>query len=148
MMGQAGAGSIMRYSVVPLLLILAACNRPGRPFEDVPPVRMEVAGSMFDVRVKGELAEAIRINPQYAPRLGPVGTRAAFAMAKVSGCEVEGVLGDQAVVTGILDCSSNPERRNPLWLGALIRSYDCVEVSDWAFENTGRSYSDFDCSAY
>lgn len=149
MMGQAGCGSVMRYLVVPLLLFLAACNTPGPPFQDVDPVRLQVAGSTFDVRVRGELAEAIRINSQYAPRLGPIGPRAAFAMAKASGCEVEGVLGDQAVVTGILDCSDAPEERvNPFWLGALIRSYDCVEVSDWAFEHTGRTYADFDCYAY
>lgn len=147
MMEQSGGGSVMRHSVS-LLLLLAACNTPGRPFQDVDPVRLEVAGSTFDVRVKGELAEAVRINPQYAPRLGPIGPRAAFAMAKVSGCEVEGVLGDQAVVTGVLDCSGDPDRVNPLWLGVLTPSYDCIEVSQWAFETAGRSYSDFECSAY
>jgi hypothetical protein len=147
MMGQSADGPVMRYSAS-LLLFLAACNSPGRPFQGTEPVRLEVAGSTFDVRVRGELAEAIRVNPQYAPRLGPIGTRAAFAMAKVSGCEVEGVLGDQAVVTGVLDCSSKPDRANPLWTGSLIRSYDCAEVSGWAFENSGRDYADFDCSAY
>lgn len=147
MMGQSGGGPIMRIFLVPLLF-LAACNTPGRPFHDVPPVRMEVAGSTFDVRVRGELAEAIRINPQYAPRLGALEVLAAFAMAEVSGCEVEGVLGDQAVMTGILDCGDSPERGNPLWMGGMIPRYDCLEVSQWAFENEGRSYSDFDCSAY
>lgn len=138
----------MRYAIALLFFAVAPCNTPGRPFQGVAPVRVEVAGSTFDVRVRGELAEAIRVNSEYAPRLGPIGPRAAFAMARVSGCGVEGVLGDQAVVTGILDCSGTRQGANPLWQGALIRSYDCAEVRDWASGTTGRGYSDFDCAPY
>jgi hypothetical protein len=32
-----------------------------------------VEGSTFDVRVKGTVAEAIRTNMQYAPRMGQMG---------------------------------------------------------------------------
>ncbi|MEM7081107.1 MAG: hypothetical protein AAF513_21030 [Pseudomonadota bacterium] len=71
--------------------------------------RIEVDGSIFDVRVRGGLAEAVRMNPQYAPRLGPIGSRAGVAMAQASGCEVVGVLGDQSVTTGVLDCDNRPE---------------------------------------
>lgn len=83
---------------------LAACNTPGPHFRDVPPTRVTVEGSVFDVRVKGDLAEAMRVNTEYAPRFGPIRQRAAFAMAQVSGCRVVDVLGDQALATGQLSC--------------------------------------------
>ncbi|WP_299876361.1 hypothetical protein [uncultured Sulfitobacter sp.] len=54
--------------------------------------------------MREDRAEAIRINPEYAPRFGPIRTRAAAAMAQVSGCEVKAVGGDQALAVGILDC--------------------------------------------
>lgn len=88
----------------PLLLILAACDGGSPHFMGIEPTRVEVEGSVFAVRVKGDLAEAVRINTQYAPRMGPIGARAARAMEQVSGCAVREVRGDQALILGILDC--------------------------------------------
>lgn len=61
-------------------------------------------GSVFDVRVTGNRAEAMRVNAQYAPRFGPIRELAAHAMALVSGCTVKRVTGDQALAFGALDC--------------------------------------------
>ncbi|MFA3920268.1 hypothetical protein [Ruegeria hyattellae] len=88
---------------------LAACSTASPEFRGTPVTRVEVGGSVFDVRVRGGLAEAVRRNSQYAPRLGPIGPRAGSAMAQVSGCEVVGVLGDQAVMTGVLNCDRRPK---------------------------------------
>ena len=88
------------FSLVPL----AACNTAGPHFRGLPATRITVEGSTFDVRVRDELAEAIRINAEYAPRFGPIQRRAGIAMAQVSGCTVKEVRGDQAQATGILDC--------------------------------------------
>jgi hypothetical protein len=88
-----------------LCCVLAGCNTAGPHFRDLPATRVEVDGSVFDVRVRGELAEAMRVNMQYAPRFGPIRDRAARAMAQVSGCVVTEVRGDQALATGLLDCS-------------------------------------------
>ncbi len=87
-----------------VMLGLCACNTAGPHFRGVPATRITVEGSVFDVRVRGDLAEAIRINPEYAPRFGPIRERAMVAMATVSGCRVTDVLGDQALATGKLDC--------------------------------------------
>ncbi len=87
-----------------LLTALTACNTPSPAFRGLPPTRVTVDGSTFDVRVREDRAEAIRINPEYAPRFGPIRTRAAAAMAQVSGCDVKAVGGDQALAVGILDC--------------------------------------------
>ena len=72
------------------------------------PIRITIAGSTFDVRQRGLRAEAMRINPQYAPRFGPIGARAAMAMAQATGCAVTKVLGDQALAIGTLDCGNGP----------------------------------------
>lgn len=100
----------MRGLCVVILAGLAACNGPSPHFHAVPATRIAVNGSTFDVRVRGNLAEAVRVTPQYAPRFGPIRYRAGLAMALVSGCSVTTVLGDQAQATGRLDC---PDRRFP-----------------------------------
>lgn len=96
-----------------LTFLLAACNTPGPHFRGLKPVRVTVEGSTFDVRVRGELAEAMRINREYAPRFSPVRERAAIAMAQVSGCRVKEVRGDQALATGLLDCRKRGAGKPP-----------------------------------
>lgn len=93
--------------LIPLLTVLtvpAGCNAPSPMFHGLPAERVTVAGSVFEVRRRGDLAEAVRVNRQYAPRLGPLGARAGQAMERASGCPVDWVLGDQAVMLGRLDC--------------------------------------------
>ncbi|WP_417713635.1 hypothetical protein [Pseudophaeobacter arcticus] len=112
----------MRILVISLHILLVACtdrqghfasapqgyfaNSPQGYFAGAKVTRVTSGGSVFDIRLRGNLAEAIRINPQYAPRLGPLRTRAAQAMAAVSGCRIKAVLGDQALMIGVLDCPS------------------------------------------
>ncbi len=128
-----------------LLCWLAACSTPGPYFRGLPATRVTVAGSVFDVRVRGDLAEAIRINPQYAPRPGPLPLRARFAMEEVSGCAVVRVLGDQAQMTGMLSCGGPP----PDWLRLPARvSYSCVQLDTWLKDQPGGPYYDYDCDPY
>lgn len=98
----------MRTLALILLLLPMGCDAPTGHFRASPATRIAVNGSVFDVRARGTLAEAIRVNPQYAPRLGPLRIRAALAMALVTGCSVTRVLGDQAQVLGRLDCPDRP----------------------------------------
>lgn len=88
------------------MVAITACNSPGRPFRGAVATRIAIGESVFDVRVRGNLAEAIRINTRYAPRLGPILDEAAVAMTYASGCDVTGVLGDQAVMIGVLECDT------------------------------------------
>ena len=90
--------------VLSLAMLLAACNTPSPGFRGIAPVRVTVAPSVFDVRVKDRQAEAIRINSEYAPRMGPIGPRAAIAIEQVSGCKVRRLGGDQAMIRAALDC--------------------------------------------
>lgn len=87
-----------------LSLSLAGCNMPSPEFRGIPPKTITIDGSTFEVRQNGNRAEAMRINMQYAPRFGPIRTRAARGMAQATGCKVIAVTGDQALAFGRLKC--------------------------------------------
>lgn len=101
------------------LPFLAACNTPGYEFRGINPVRVSIGKSTFDVRVDGTSAQAIRINPEWAPRFEAVAPRGAMAMQKVSGCKVARLRGDPAVMLARLDCGAGVP---PLLPG---RAYEC-----------------------
>ena len=131
--------------LVPFLFLLAACNTPGPEFRGLAATQVTVAGSVFDVRVRDDRAEAIRVNAQYAPRIGPIHARAAFAMQRVSGCRVGRMAGDQAQATARLHCGSRPDTwRRPR--GAP--SYSCVEIRQWLHPAQSGLYAEFDCDPY
>ncbi|GHF57639.1 hypothetical protein [Seohaeicola zhoushanensis] len=124
------------------LLLLAACNTPSPHFSGLEATRVSVAGSVFDIRVRGDLAEALRVNAQYAPRFGPIRARAAFAMEQVSGCTVTEVSGDQALALGKLSCKDRPTR----WSAPVAPvSYSCTDVGHWSSYRLGVTWQDFDC---
>ena len=129
------------------LLVLAACSAGTPYFRDLPATRVAVNGSVFDVRVSGDLAEAVRINAQYAPRLGPIRDRAGLAMAQVSGCPILDVLGDAAVTVGVLGCDRAAGQR--LLLTAVSTpNYECTDYG--LFEDVGKDhgYQVFECTPY
>jgi hypothetical protein len=129
------------------LLVLAACSAGTPYFRDVPATRIAVNGSVFDVRVRGELAEAVRVNMQYAPRLGPIRDRAGLAMAQVSGCPILDVLGDAAVTVGVLGCDSEAGER--LLLTAVSTpNYECVDYGIYENIGHGDGYQVFECTPY
>jgi hypothetical protein len=124
-----------------LALILAGCNTAGPHFRGLPATRVTVDGSTFDVRVRGELAEAIRTNAQYAPRFGPIEVRAGRAMAMVSGCEVREVRGDQSQATGLLRCGKGPARARPV----LVVPLDCVPIRGTEVRQLGGTSVEISC---
>ncbi len=105
------AALILTFGTFPFLL--AACHGPSRPFAGITPVRVNVDGAIYDVRRRGALGEAIRRNPQYAPRLGRLAQTARAAIELATGCRVIRVEGDAAVVIGRLDCADGPAPRAP-----------------------------------
>ncbi|MFK7751494.1 MAG: hypothetical protein AB8B51_02995 [Sedimentitalea sp.] len=124
------------------LLVLAACNTPGQQFRGISATRVVVDGSVFDVRIRPDVAQAIRVNPQYAPRFGPIRDRAAFAMAQVSGCKVSRVTGDQSVALGRLACKGRPVvPARPV----IASSFSCLELNQWLQETTGFGSTEFEC---
>ncbi|KIN73979.1 hypothetical protein [Sulfitobacter guttiformis] len=104
---------------------------------------MTVDGSTFDVRVRGELAEAIRTNSEYAPRFGPIRERAGRAMELVSGCEVREVRGDQAQATGILRCGAGGHRVPVV----VPVAFDCVPLRGTELQQLGGVSVEIECAA-
>lgn len=129
---------MIRY--LPLLLVLMSCNTPSPGFRGLPATRVTVEGSTFDVRVNDLRAEAIRINPQYAPRFGPIRARAAAAMAQVSGCEVKAVTGDQAIAFGRLKCGKRQAAPIP-----TVTDLDCIPERGSEIKGVGQVTVALDC---
>jgi hypothetical protein len=125
-----------------LLLVLAACNTPGPYFDRVPATRVEVADMVFDIRVRGDLAQAMRLNPQWAPRLDGVAGPAARAMAEVSGCRVTGIRGDQALMLGSLDCGDGRARRV---VPVASPEFDCYVIDRWKTRGLNQRTTVLDC---
>ena len=98
---------------------LAACDTPGREYAGIAPQRVRVAQSVFDVRVDGDTAQAIRVNTEWAPRPQAVMPRALIAIEKASGCQVKRMDGDQVIIEAKLDCAG-PQPAAPQTL-----EYDC-----------------------
>jgi len=132
----------MIYRVLFLILALAGCNTAGPHFRGLPATTVTVDGSTFDVRVRGELAEAIRTNMEYAPRFGPIRERAGRAMAMVSGCKVKEVRGDQAQATGILDCGKG-QKRAP---SRVQPDVECVPVRGTKLKQLGGIVVEIECT--
>ncbi len=122
------------------LLLLAACNTPSPEFRGKVPTRVVVDGSVFDVRVNDNRAEAIRVNTQYAPRFGPIRGRAGRAMAQVSGCKVVSVGGDQALAFGRLDCGYGPPPKRK-----AHRYLDCIPERGTKLRQVGGYSVELDC---
>lgn len=129
------------------MLVLAACSAGTPYFRDIPATRVAVNGSIFDVRVRGDIAEAVRVNTQYAPRLGPIRDWAGLAMVQVSGCPVLDVLGDAAVTVGVLGCDQEAGERL-LLTSISTPNYECVDYG--IFENIGddNGYQVFECTPF
>ena len=129
------------FSLVLLAAFVSACNTAGPHFRGLPATTVTVDGSTFDVRVRGDLAEAIRTNSEYAPRFGPIRERAGRAMALVSGCEVKEVRGDQAQATGLLKCGKEP--RAPL--APVAVDLECTPVRGSELKQLGGVSVALDC---
>lgn len=113
--------------------LLSGCDMPSPAFSGIDPVRVVVDGSVFDIRIKANKAEALRLNMEYAPRLGVIGLRAGFAIEQVSGCTVTRIDGDAALVHATLRCgrgAQTPELPERL-------SYEC-EIDDFDARHADR----------
>ncbi len=131
----------MRICMITFVLaLLVGCNTAGPHFRGVPATRVSIDGSTFDVRVRARLAEAVRINPEYAPRFGPIAGRAKTAMAQVSGCDVTEVRGDAAQATGVLDCGQGVL---PRWLPG--QTWECFAVDGFVSAGLEVRHVDYEC---
>ncbi|QFU09994.1 hypothetical protein PARPLA_00443 [Rhodobacteraceae bacterium THAF1] len=62
----------------------------------------------FQVRIKGDTAQAIRVSRNWLPKKRAVFDAATMAVERVAGCPVRSVDGDQAIVLARLRCKDAP----------------------------------------
>ncbi len=101
----------MRYALAPLLLVFAAaCDSPHplSEFAGVPPTRVEIADSVYSVRISGSKAQAVRRNVDFKAALNrdDYVARSGLAMEEASGCRVRSgsLRGDAAMAEARLIC--------------------------------------------
>ena len=123
-------------------LCFAACDTPGPGFRGVPATRVAVGQSVFDVRVDGNRAEAVRLNAEWAPRLEAVAPRAVKAIEQVSGCVVTKLGGDAALVQARLKCGKGGGRAEPL---PERLDYDCDFEDGYVIHSTGEAITELRC---
>lgn len=96
----------MKYLIVPVVLLLAACDSPAPAMMGQTPRYITVDGIDFTIRVRDTRVEAIRTTMMPDPSIGRVYPRALRAMQEASGCRVveDSLRGDVAVMRADLDC--------------------------------------------
>lgn len=93
----------MRRTLVTLVL-MAGCASPSLRFTGIPAQRIDAGGMTFSVRLRDDTAEAMRISRAWLPREREVFQNATVAIERASGCTVDRVGGDQAIVRARLTC--------------------------------------------
>ena len=85
---------------------ITACSSSHPAFMGVESQVVEVRGSTFKIRVKGDKAEAIRTNFERIPKIGDTFPKAAEAIEIASGCHVvtNSMKGDPALMTATVKC--------------------------------------------
>ena len=88
----------------PLMAWLAACNVAGPGFRGAPVHLVTSGPHRFALRQAGPEVEAIRLDPAWMPDPARVATHAALVVSRRTGCGVEWVRGDAALLRMGLDC--------------------------------------------
>lgn len=94
----------MRLCLLLCVVFLASCNTGGLGFAHLPATTVREGGSTFDIRVNGQIAEAIRTNFETLPRYDAVAARSKRAVERATGCKVAWVIGDPSVQRMGLAC--------------------------------------------
>lgn len=120
--------------------VLVACDTPGLRHMGVAPVTQEVGGMRFDIRVRDGVAEAIRTNAVWRPRIRDVANNGGRAIEAATGCRVAWLQGDPSVLLAGLDCGDG--RRVP----RKPRRKTLCEGTATAPDRDGQSRVLFTCS--
>lgn len=95
-----------------VFFLCAACGASTVPqLRGLPPQTVTIEGSVFDIRMRGTKAEAIRTNFEFPAKYGPIRRKAITAIESLTLCKVGKTRGDPSVVIAELDC---PEKDTAL----------------------------------
>jgi hypothetical protein len=99
---QIAAMRLFRAALIFCLLV--ACSAPTPHFRGLPTAVEAEGGAEFHIRQRGDLAEAVRVNTEWARSLTDVSARATRAIERATGCRVRDLRGDAAVIVARLAC--------------------------------------------
>ena len=93
--------------VLTLVMLVASCGGPSVRMMGVSSTRVTVESSVFEVYVKGNVAQAVRTNFEFPARTGTIFPRARIAIEQASGCPIRenAMSGDAALITAELNCA-------------------------------------------
>lgn len=100
----------MHLSIL-MFFLLVNCDTAGLKHQGVAPLREEVDGWIFDIRVRDSYAEAIRRNSSWQPRMQTIADAGGEAIQRATGCRVAWLQGDPSVLLAGIECG--PERPAP-----------------------------------
>lgn len=97
----------MRSVMIPLLMALAACDSPSQEMRGGETRMVQVGTSRFSVHLKGDRAEAIRLNFEAGKRGRGVMARGFAAIERAAGCPIVpgSFEGDPALMRARVACT-------------------------------------------
>jgi hypothetical protein len=95
-----------RPAFAAVALVVLGCSSPGLEYAGTAPTRVDVNGRVFEVYVKGDRSQAIRVNREWGARQEDVLADARIAIERASGCAVDedDIRGDVTLVNATLSC--------------------------------------------
>lgn len=97
--------------MVSLTIVLTSCDTPGPRHMGVAPVRKEVDGMVFDIRLHNGYAEAVRSNFVWPVNMTQIANNGGRAIEAATGCHVAWMQGDPSVLTAGVDCGTGAPRK-------------------------------------
>ncbi len=99
------------FIILSAICLLVSCDTAGVRHTGVAPIRQEVGGLVFGVRLRNGYAEAVRRNFMWPPRIREVANKGGAAIEQATGCRVAWLQGDPSVLLAGVDCG--PGKRAP-----------------------------------
>ncbi len=103
----------MRYFLCMVIMSVSACGMGGPGFRGVDPIKTEFEGSKFTLRIRGNIVEATRTNPEMLPRFEAVARKAGIAAQIQTGCKAAWVEGDPAMMLIGMSCAGEKPPKKP-----------------------------------
>ena len=128
-------------------LTLTGCNTASGYFGQSSVTQFEVEGSIFDIRVRDEAALAVRVSAEFMPEGVEIRQKAQVAIQKVTGCQVEYVLGDNNIILGLMDCDGFKQDWSKILAVSGVTDYICYDINILSCGGPN-GYTTFQCDSY
>ncbi|MFW2544207.1 hypothetical protein ACN2XU_16350 [Primorskyibacter sp. 2E107] len=126
----------MRYIFLTVFLLTSACAMGGPGFRGVEAIKTEYGGSKFTLRIRDNLVEATRTNPEMLPRFETVARKAGIAAQIQTGCRAAWVEGDPTMMLIGLSCNGETPPKKPKRRHMLYCDIDALQGRDGVYSGS------------